>query len=386
MFVVYSLNINGTPVYFGEGAEAYGNGDYGRVDTHLRGVNAALKKRLTLGDYRELYNYIADRIAEGAVFTHSIVERTETKGAAVDVESKLVREHNPLFNRMADGVFLKRRVTEHDCRAFGVRGPYATPTSAGIPVTRCPAVDVGSSTGLAPEAYRSRRRERASVLFARRKAVAEMNADAISRCDAALVEIDRRYGVEPVVFRTKTTRNRPRARMTEAEERAFLEPFLQRNARVTEILIELRRRFVTFSLGGAYAMMRRCGYTPPKRRAAYKLSKEDKAEMRKQLGPLWGRRRRAELTGDATLLAAVEAEIKAVEEKFIGKLTLSDVPPGNVQTDYYLKSRKRGLRESLLAAVARDDIPAIRLCAEELARFLEDFKAQPHTLSVPDHG
>jgi hypothetical protein len=368
MFIVYALMLDGTVIYYGEGHESYSHGDYGRLDTHIRKVGAALKKRLTTGNLVEMYNYIASKITAGSVFAHAIVGRFDTKGAAVDFETELIQRDKPAFNQMAGGSHLRSRAPSPACRSFGVRGAYA---ALGESTGSQPALEAGLQTGLTPEAYRDRRRERAMTLYHRRKASAAHDVEKVVECDAVLAGIDARYGVEPVKFRGKTTRNRPLAKMTEEEERAFLEPYLQRNARVSEICADLKRKFGAFSLGATYAMMRRCNHTPPKRRAS-KLPQERKAELRRLLSPLWSKRRRAELAGKPERVMNIDLEIRTIETAFLGEPHLNQLPPVPEQVDAYEKSRKRRFRENLLDAISRDDVPAMETSFKVLVDYLKE--------------
>ena len=119
-------------------------------------------------------------------------------------------------------------------------------------------------------------------------------------------------------------------------------------------------------------MLRRCGYVPPKRRAAYRLSKEDKAALRKRLVPLWSRRRRAELSGNAEVAAGICSEIAATELAFIGTLKLSEPPAANKPPlDDYFRNRRRVLRDALMEAVSRDDAVAIAAASAALNDFIQ---------------
>lgn len=128
MFIVYALMVDGTVIYYGEGHESYSHGDYGRLDTHIRKVGAALKKRLTHGNLMRMYNHVADRVTAGSAFTHAVVARFDTKGAAVDCEGELIRRDSPMFNQMASGSLLRSRAPDYDCHSFGPRGAYAALT------------------------------------------------------------------------------------------------------------------------------------------------------------------------------------------------------------------------------------------------------------------
>jgi hypothetical protein len=135
--------------------------------------------------------------------------------------------------------------------------------------------------------------------------------------------------------------------MTTEKEIAFIQQFASRNAPISDIVVELRRRYGTFSLSAAYTMAARNGYTPVRVRVG-RLAPEQHARRRKLLIPLWSMRRRAVACGDLEKGADCQKKIDEVNSLFLPPLPCTGQPPlelhSNLRARLYTKTRFRQLR------------------------------------------
>lgn len=112
MFSVYSIQINGIPLYYGHGSDDYGDGR-GRMEEH----HVKLKMALNGKPKSEMYAYLVEKLKAGNTIEIKSHFNFSTKAEAVEMEERLISEHDadygtPILNLNRGGKIYRPKAYE----------------------------------------------------------------------------------------------------------------------------------------------------------------------------------------------------------------------------------------------------------------------------------